>query len=316
MIYKRITGRLGNQMFQYAALRAYAKRYHNGEKVHLDFRFLEKPEFKDELAYFKANGYVEESKSPKMKFLQKYAMTFGQIFDYFAIKIYGGNSKKRSEIIHKFDVKHAKFFMKRGVFRMWQGYIKFAPSSFGNEIFVGNFESAKYFDEYREEILDEFTPKKPKLEKNKKIYNEMRKTESVCVTIRRGDFVRDDYLRKMHYVCTPEYFERGIAKMEKLVDNPRFFIFSDDIKWVKENMQFPSGSIFEDGSDPVWEKLRLMYSCKHFIISNSTFSWWAQYLSRNDNKVVIAPKKWKNTYQNEDIYQDNWILIDAGKQNG
>ena len=104
--------------------------------------------------------------------------------------------------------------------------------------------------------------------------------------------------------------------MQKKLKDPTFFVFSDDIDWVKKNMKFPKSTYFETGDDPVWEKIRLMYSCKHFIISNSTFSWWAQYLSRNKKKIVIAPSRWGNqTYKckNEliDIYQEDWILVDV-----
>ena len=102
--------------------------------------------------------------------------------------------------------------------------------------------------------------------------------------------------------------------MKEKIDNPLFVVFSDDIEWVKENMDFGASAIYEDGTDPLYEKIRLMSSCKHFIISNSTFSWWVQYLSTNKKKIVIAPKKWKNiAYKKDtgklDIYEDFWILL-------
>ena len=97
--------------------------------------------------------------------------------------------------------------------------------------------------------------------------------------------------------------------MNKLVKKPQYIVFSDDVEWCKNNMHFPKNTIYESGNDPIWEKIRLMYSCKHFIISNSTFSWWAQYLSNNKNKIVIAPKKWNNFEYSELIYDDKWILL-------
>ena len=124
--------------------------------------------------------------------------------------------------------------------------------------------------------------------------------------------VANDTIRKRHYVCTEEYFSKAIEEINQRVEKPRFVFFSDDIEWVKNNIPAPKDSLYEDGTDPVWEKLRLMSSCKHFIISNSTFSWWSQYLSENDKKVVIAPSKWSNFGYNPDIYQDNWILVDCG----
>ena len=144
----------------------------------------------------------------------------------------------------------------------------------------------------------------------------------MCVSIRRGDFVEDPKARGRFYVCKPSYFKEAVQRMQKEVKNPKFFIFSDDIEWCKKNLDFfPKGTQFEPLENPVYEKLRLMYNCKHFIISNSTFSWWAQFLSRNDKKVVIAPKVWKkNTYYskcfggNMDIYQKGWILIDNMKE--
>lgn len=198
---------------------------------------------------------------------------------------------------------------KNGIFYLRQGYYKFSACKSKNKVFFGYFESAKYFYNIRNELLEEFTPKEEPLEKNKKIYDEIKNTNSVCVSIRRGDYLSNNF-KKDFYICTPEYFNKAIEIAKYKIQNPKFFVFSDDVQWIKENMNFPEGTIFEDGNDPVYEKIRMMYSCKNFIISNSTFSWWAQYLSRNNNKVVIAPSKWRNTGYYKDIYQDKWIKVD------
>ena len=140
------------------------------------------------------------------------------------------------------------------------------------------------------------------------MYKYIENNESVCISIRRGDFLANEH-KKDCFICDNNYFYKAISEIKKRLANPKFIVFSDDVEWCKNNMNFPSDTRFEDGNDPLWEKMRLMYSCKNFIISNSTFSWWAQYLSRNDNKIVIAPKKWRNNNYVSDIYEKNWILI-------
>ena len=97
--------------------------------------------------------------------------------------------------------------------------------------------------------------------------------------------------------------------MTEKIKNPQYIVFSDDIEWCRTNMKFPTGTLYESGKDPIWEKIRLMYSCKNFIISNSTFSWWAQFLSRERNKIVIAPKQWNKFEYMDNIYNKKWILI-------
>ena len=100
--------------------------------------------------------------------------------------------------------------------------------------------------------------------------------------------------------------------MKKKVKNAKFYIFSDDINWVKNNIDFGCDVTFVEGNNPNYEELRLMYTCKHFIISNSSFSWWAQHISSNPKKVVIAPNKWfNNKDQVCDIFEENWIKIEV-----
>ena len=87
-------------------------------------------------------------------------------------------------------------------------------------------------------------------------------------------------------------------------------MFSDDIQWVKDNIKdLDIEMYYEDGNDTLDEKLRLMYSCKHFIISNSTFSWWAQFLSRNNEKIVISPDRWYKQDISATLINDEWIKI-------
>ena len=103
----------------------------------------------------------------------------------------------------------------------------------------------------------------------------------------------------------------AIKKMLEIHPDAYFIVFSNDVNWVKKNLKFRGRVSYESGDDEVWEKLRLMYSCKHFIMSTSTFCWWAQYLSSNCDKIVVAPSKWMMVDMPIGIYQDNWHLIEV-----
>lgn len=176
----------------------------------------------------------------------------------------------------------------------------------------GTFENPKYFSSIKDVLLKEFVPKEKPLEENSSLYDVINNKNSVCVCVRRGDYLkgrnRDNYL-----VCTDEYYKKAIQLMKEKTDNPVFVFFSNDIEWVKNNLA-PEGfeCYYESGKDPVWETFRLMYSCKHFIISNSTFHWWAQYMGRCPEKMVIAPSKW---YRNENwkshLICGNFLTIDV-----
>ena len=107
-----------------------------------------------------------------------------------------------------------------------------------------------------------------------------------------------------------------MKKITEQVENPVFYVFSnssDDINWIKENYDFSDYNVeYVDLNNPDYEELRLMYSCKHFIISNSTFSWWAQYLCENENKIVIAPSEWNRHFDDcSGIYMPEWQVIEV-----
>ncbi|MEM7514287.1 MAG: alpha-1,2-fucosyltransferase, partial [Bacteroidota bacterium] len=92
-----------------------------------------------------------------------------------------------------------------------------------------------------------------------------------------------------------EYYDKAIAYFQEEVDNPEIFVFSDDIEWCKENLQYKLPLTFvghEYKGKRFGKYLYLMSLCKHFIIPNSTFGWWAAWLSRNEQKKVVMPKPW------------------------
>lgn len=301
MISLMVQGRLGNQMFQYAFLRSLQEQGYDNE-INLCFDFVNQVNgFEDALKYFNVCEY-KNTKEFGLSLFQK----IGKKINYFFLR----RNRQTEMQEHKYEMSKVKLLNKLGFFWMSQGYYKFEKNKRKNKEAIGYFETAKYFDCIKEKIQEEFTPKYNKLEKNNRLYELIENSESVCVTIRRGDFLSDKHKDKF-YVCTENYFYEAIQYMQEHLKNPRFFVFSDDVCWCKDHMKFPENTEFEDGTDPVWEKLRLMYSCKHFIISNSTFSWWAQYLSRNNEKIVVAPSRWRNNQCVSEIYEDNWIRIDV-----
>lgn len=178
----------------------------------------------------------------------------------------------------------------------------------------GNFQSWKYFEKYDSQICKELRVAEIQNPKNKKIRSEMKINNSVCVHIRRGDYVNNSAWTQLN-ICNYNYYYKAMKVIKQKVENPVFYIFSNDstdIEWIKHNYDFTEFNVkYVDLNNPDYEELRLMYSCKHFIISNSTFSWWAQHLGDYENKIVIAPSQWNKEESATDIYEKNWITIDV-----
>lgn len=176
-----------------------------------------------------------------------------------------------------------------------------------NTDLFGYFQSEKYFVNYRNLILQYFTPTD---DLYKKIYDQYGMIlENTCsIHIRRGDYLN---LQHIHPVLTKEYYIKAIDELygnEK--KNIKFIFFSDDILWCKQNFDF-GNSIFIDSNDEIFD-IFLMSKCENNIISNSSFSWWGAWLNQRYDKKVVAPKKWfGNNVKNNtrDLYPNDWILL-------
>jgi hypothetical protein len=155
----------------------------------------------------------------------------------------------------------------------------------------GYWQSEKYFNDYREKVINLFGIP---LQDDLKHY--------VAVHVRRGDYLE---MANKHPTVTKEYINNAIEHIGKHYE-PLFF--SDDIRWCMDNFQ---GSFYEN-TNPI-ESIAAMSSCSHNIIANSSFSWWGAWLNPNPDKIVIAPKVWfgpgNSNLDPTDIYCENWIKI-------
>ncbi len=177
----------------------------------------------------------------------------------------------------------------------------------------GNFQTYRYWTDMEPLLRDELRVKTRPSQANRKWIEQMQATESICVHIRRGDYLAPEYAHLN--VCDRTYYERAMERIRKQKANAVFYIFSNnhtELEWIRENYVFSGYQVkYVDLDNPDYEELRLMYSCKHFIISNSTFSWWGQFLCENPDKIVIAPDKWNRECDAKGIYMPGWQLIEV-----
>ena len=133
----------------------------------------------------------------------------------------------------------------------------------------------------------------------------------VCVSVRRGDYFSEAYVGSRG-ICRVSYFRRAMEKLSQMVTSKiTYFIFSDDPAWCRQNLDIPGKAIFEEENAlSIADKLTCMSICRHFIISNSTFSWWAQFLGTANDKIVIAPHKWSANGDSNYVQKlSNWTLV-------
>jgi hypothetical protein len=129
------------------------------------------------------------------------------------------------------------------------------------------------------------------------------------VHVRRGDYLKTNF----HGVVSVEYIKQAAKMLKKRFDDMQFFVFSDDLPWCKENLKLKKCTYVERDytGDRCEYYPQLMKRCKHHIISNSTFAWWAAWLNDNPDQHVIAPKRWftDSSINTNDLIPENWVRI-------
>ena len=285
MIVTKISDGFGNQLFMYACGYALAKK--NKTTLILDINTLASNSMRK---YELDNLNIEYE-----KVLQLSAFS-NSIFSKIAGKI------------QSFVYSHAMHFYKE---KINFGYDKEINTVKNNTYISGYWQSEKYFAEYREDLLKLLTPKKSRNKSIIQLYNEIDHCNSVALHVRRGDYVGIGCQLNMGY------YDQAISMMklkyadEKLI----LYVFSDDIdfckKYFSEKQCLAKTGIQVrylqyESENYTLDDLFLMSHCKHMIMANSSYSWWAAWLNQNRKKTVICPEfaMWK-----DDFYPEDWIKI-------
>ncbi|WP_158557094.1 alpha-1,2-fucosyltransferase [Mucilaginibacter conchicola] len=285
MIIVKLLGGLGNQMFQYAIARHLSKK--NNDTLIIDSSFLN---------ITNATGYT----------LRSYELGIFSI---------------DAGILHK-----EKYFGKKLISRIRpvlsrtkyvnEQSFKFAPEIFnikGNIYLEGYWQTEKYFRDIADTIREDFTFLPALNDINTKVAAQIKACNAVSIHVRRTDYVGADGAATYHSICSAAYYLNAIEQICETVPDAVFFVFSDDIPWVKENIQikYPHHFIDHNSGKQSYIDMQLMSMCKHHIIANSSFSWWGAWLNNHQQKTVIAPKTWFNNpdIDTSDILPESWLKL-------
>ncbi|GGA63288.1 alpha-1,2-fucosyltransferase [Flavobacterium palustre] len=188
-----------------------------------------------------------------------------------------------------------------------EDYLK---ASKGITFYYGGWHTEKYFFNEKEALLSAFkfddVEEAENIEHSKIIAN----CNSVSIHVRRGDFLNSANVNLFGGVCTKEYFQKAISNIESKIETPHFFVFSNDMEWVKQNLSISTVTYvtWNTGKNS-WKDMYLMSLCKHNIIPNSTFSWWGAWLNKNPQKIIISPSRFLNNDKHTDVYPESWVKI-------
>jgi hypothetical protein len=297
MLITNLKAGLGNQMFQYATGKFLTEK--NNTDLYFDTNWYSKKEIlnSDTPRKMKLNDFQVDVKILDRKEARRIKYPFGKI----------------SEIWQDIEKKIFKKYYQDYHPELLQKISDKLSKNPGANIYLnGFFQSEKNFLEIRSTLLKEFQLKTEFItEKVKNFADDIEKENSVSIHIRRGDYAKNPKAKAYHGLCPISYYRDAIDLIAETIKHPHFFIFTDDVDWVKENLKINFGNTFISGSGLTGpQELWLMSKCKHNIIANSSFSWWGAWLNQNPVKNVIAPKKWtvKNT-DHPNIIPDGWITI-------
>jgi hypothetical protein len=284
VIYVRLLGGLGNQMFQYAM----------GKRVSLDLGV----ELTLDHSHFSNHQPGEAIREYE---LDCFRVNAKHIFD---------PAEERTQ--------KRRFFMSP---KLLNTYIETSPAfnagalkQSDDTLYVGYWQNEQYFKKIRSTIRHDFTFIKPLSKAKQAVSAQIKNTpNSTALQIRRGDYATNENSNKFHGLAPLAYYDRAIKELTKKIRQPTFFVISDDDEWCRKNLKLGYPTVFvKHVPGTGQEDMNLMSQCQHQIIANSSYGWWAAWLNKNPNKIIIAPKIWfqdKTANRQIQIVPKAWIRL-------
>lgn len=329
MIVVQIHSGLGNQLFMYAAARALAHKHNTSLYLDVDTDCRDGRNFGEYVGHsFQLDKFDIKADYPGMTAAMPAGRASG-IGVYSAIK-----SRLRDirilrsaiRLLRDQGVDLSKLAMKvsgtqKRLFMEARGDWHYKPHFFelpDETILRGCFLSYRYFDSLRDQLVDELKLKSPLSSQSRIVEERIQACDSVSLHVRRGDVVTNPEYRSWYEgVVTDQYYRNAIAYFEEKLAHPHFFVFSDEIAWAKANLPIRGEVSYVDHNGPErgYEDLHLMSRCKHNVTAGfSSFSWWAAYLNRNPDKIVVRTRRMNaldHLNHPEDFFPDGWVVVDS-----
>lgn len=288
MIYVNISGGLGNQLFEYVYAREIQKC--TGQDIELNIHELVNYEQnrKFALGHYVLPGTVHIGEGVLPWYVHRRS-------------IRGAVMRKISpELMRYYGIRHNSHIWYESSYRDNPGL------DVSQDIYLGGYwQSPRFSQTIRDEFCNSLMIREQIPLEVDLLHEQIVNSIAICMHVRRDDYVGSDY-----EVCTDRYYDHAMQAVEAALSEQEicYYVFSDDPAWAEQHIKTQKRMIYINGHKD-YEDLYLMSGCHHFILSNSSYSWWAQELSSYRDKKVFAPSTWHHRQNNPDIYEENWIII-------
>ncbi|WP_126446643.1 alpha-1,2-fucosyltransferase [Sulfuricystis multivorans] len=293
MIIVRLCGGLGNQMFQYAAGLALSLRH--GVPLRFDLEWFDRVHLHQGLELDRVFGLDLPRATPS---------EMRQVLGGFSHPL-----ARRLVVRKRLRWLLPASYALEPYFHYWPGFETLGPNAYLD----GYWQSERYFQRHAGSVRAAFRFAVALDERNRTLMEEMAMHESVSVHVRRGDFVQDPVVRRVHGVDLTAYYPQALAVMMGRLRNPHFYVFSDDPEWVRGNLRLsaPLTIVEHNRGKNSYRDMQLMSACRHHVLANSSFSWWGAWLNQWRDKIVVAPKQWFKVrdFDTRDLYSPGWIVL-------